>query len=133
MSYSTEAEVRASKYTDSLNNIAGEGAVGTPFITEAIEYADGRIDFYCGNQYSVPFSPVPQYINNASVTLAVLWLYRRSDVKNKSVQEAADELIEELKMIQAGDAPVPGVDKSTDDVAYHTPFTESKFGTGVLE
>lgn len=133
MGYCTEEEVRESKYADSLDNIAGTGAVGTEIIEAAIKYADGRIDFYCSNQYSVPFSPVPDYINGASILLSVLWLYRRSDRKNISIEEAADELIEELKMIQEGTAQVPGVNKSTGDVSFYSPFQKSIFGNGVFD
>jgi len=133
MGYSTEAEVRESKYDTSLNNIAGTGEEGTAKIAAAIKYADGRIDYYCNSKYVVPFSPVPDYINGVSVILANLWLYRRSDVVNKAVKEAAEAVLEELKEIRDGDGTVPDLSSSSGDVEFYSPIEESKFGTGVLK
>lgn len=133
MGYSTEAEVRESKYTDSLNNIAGTGATGTAKITAAIKWADSWIDYYCNSKYTVPFSPVPDIINQWSISMAVCWLYEQSDVINAQVKDDCDLIMEELKLIRDGDGTIPGLSKNSEEVKYYTPFTESKFGTGVLK
>jgi phage gp36-like protein len=133
MGYSTEAEVRESKYEDALSNVAGIGAEGTAKITAAILYADSQIDYYCNSKYTVPFSPVPDIIKQWSICIAVCWLYNQSDVINDQVQQKCDKIMEELEKIRDGDATIPDLSKNSNEVEYYTPFTESKFGTGVLE
>lgn len=133
MGYSTEAEVRESKYEDSLDNIAGTGVEGTAKIAAAILYADTQIDYFCNGKYTVPFSPVPDIINQWSICMAVCWLYNQSDVINEQVQKKCDAIMEELEKIRDGDGTIPGISKNSNEVEYYTPFTESKFGTGVLE
>lgn len=133
MGYSTEAEVRESKYADPLDNIAGTGAEGTAKIAAGIKYADAQIDYFSNGKYTVPFSPVPDIINQWSICVAVCWLYNQSDVINEQVQNKCDKIMEELEKIRDGEGTIPGLSKTSEEVKYYTPFTESKFGTGVLK
>jgi len=46
-------------------------------IARAIEDADSEIDSYCGERYSLPFSPVPTLIRKLSVDIAIYGLFAR--------------------------------------------------------
>lgn len=129
MAYSTQANLESYKDEDILKIIAGAGGVITAaLVTAAIAWADGEIDFYIGNRYSVPLTSPPQVITNMSVQLAICRLYRRSSASNQDAENECKRVYDQLEKIRDGEAQLPGTTTSSDDVAIIHPFTDDDKG-----
>jgi len=71
-------------------------------IAEGIAHADGIIDGYCQERYTVPFDTVPELIKNLSVEIAIYYFYSRRDIVQETRQRRYDAAIRMLKEIAAG-------------------------------
>lgn len=98
--YSTLEDIQASITEDNLLMIAGKDQDGkrvidTEIVNNAIEAADGEIDGYLSEKYSVPLSTTDKIINNLSVQLAIGWLYSRT----VSIPEEIDNSVKNARGI----------------------------------
>lgn len=70
--------------------------------------ADGKVDAFLGQRFSVPFSEPPQIVLRAARIFAAAALYRRRDVPNDRNPYADEErrMEEKLSAIAAGKEPL---------------------------
>lgn len=85
------------------------GVVGTTIINDMIAKSDAKIDFNCGQQVDVPFSPTPPIVKEWSKTLTVYHLFLRKQAVPQKIEDAAKEIFDILKLIAKGSASIPGV------------------------
>jgi len=104
MSYCTQAEVQ----TDigearllELTDDAQSGSIDWTVVDEAIEGASKEIDAYCSIYYTVPFSPIPQLINNFAIAITKYRLYSRRGVPDQ-LQWRYEEILRTLVKIAQG-------------------------------
>ena len=112
MAYSVKADLVMAKNETILKQIAGtDGVINDDWIEEAINAADSSIDVKCEKYYTIPFDPVPDIIKTWSVQLAFSWLYRRSNISNKSAEEEADKIKADLILVSEGKLNIPDATK----------------------
>ena len=81
------------------------GAINQTILTQVIANASGKIDFYVGSRYSIPFNPTPPSVESMVITIVCYRLYRRRlvpDEKNNYTEDYRD-VISFLEKIKAGD------------------------------
>lgn len=84
-------------------------------LTAIIADADARIDSYVAARYTVPLSPVPASIRNASVMISTYWLHmRRTWTVTPELKTAYDDTIAWLRDVAAGKADLPANTISAD-------------------
>jgi phage gp36-like protein len=146
MPYCTESDILTEISEAELIGLTDDestGAVIDAVVTAAIAKADALIDSYCGQVETVPFTTVPDIVQQHSVTIAIYFLYaRRSAVPENRAQNYKDA-IAHLKDIATGKAslPIAGEETGGDEIeASHTEedrkFTmgkESDGSTGSLD
>lgn len=105
MAYSTSVEL-LSAWADKT-----ETEAGATRIAKAIAYADGIIDTYLCNRYTVPLSPIPDIINGFSIDLALFIVKKRKDPRMVTQEEAenASMALNLLEKIRIGELPLPNV------------------------
>ena len=60
-----------------LANDSGGATADPTVIARALQHADNRINAIAGRHYAVPFSPVPDFIRDLAVDLALIFLANR--------------------------------------------------------
>ena len=114
MSYATPADIEAHRPGE-LATSAPLDHTGNPdsdAVTQALEYADNRINELLSGRYSVPISPVPDSLIGMAVDLALHRLSgstRYTEEKEKWHNDA----LARLREIAKGLASLPGVDEPT--------------------
>jgi hypothetical protein len=87
MPYCTESDILTEISEAELIGLTDDestGAVIDAVVTAAIAKADALIDSYCGQVETVPFTTVPDIVQQHSVTIAIYFLYaRRSAVPER--------------------------------------------------
>lgn len=121
-----------------LTDDEGTGAEIAARVSEAILKADTIIDSYCRGKHTLPFSPVPQFIEQLSVELAIYFLYkrRRLNEMDEGVQTSYNEAMKMLRDISKGiikiddedsfqnSAQIYECNKTTDDRTYDDDFQD---------
>lgn len=101
---------------DAVESLAGELAVElrtddgdeTALLTASVDYASGRIDFYCSGRYSGTELAANRWIAGVTAIIALRWLcLRRLNDVPGSIQAEYEERIKELELIREGKAAVP--------------------------
>ena len=134
MAYSEKADLIMAKDETILKQIAGEsGVINDDWINEAIEAADAQIDMNCEKKYTVPFTTVPKIIKKWSVQLALCWLYRRSNMANKSAEDECGKINDSLTLISEGKKEIPGGVKKTTGVVIADVYEDNVFDMDCLE
>jgi len=86
------------------DDVAPVDTVDDPIVVAAITRADNKINSYLRGKHTVPLTTVPPRVKDWSVTLAIFELYRRR--VNLEIPDVLridfDEVVKELKMVQAG-------------------------------
>ncbi len=85
-----------------LTDDNGAGIVDDAVVTRIITDADAEIDGYCGEKYTLPFSPVPTIIRKISVDIAIYNLYARRQGAPDDRAKRYDNAVKLLKDIQTG-------------------------------
>lgn len=103
-------------------------------INAAIAKADPKIESYCSKRYTVPFSPVPDSIKDASADLATYFLYQRRpslyEGSAKMWKDAHDSQLKWLKDISTGNAVIDGAiapTQNADEVVSTFTANERRF------
>jgi phage gp36-like protein len=123
VSYTDETKLKAALGTDVLTKISDrdkDGAINSGVVTAAIRWADSRIDTFCNNRYSVPFTadnitaaPAIRYI---SEDLAK-WRLLTTSMQARSFSEQLYEdwktdfknAMDTLKEWRDGESEIPGL------------------------
>lgn len=93
-------------------------------VDQAIEYASGRIDFYCA-RYAGAELAANRWVEGAATFIAVRWLcFRRLNEVPKSIEKEWEERLAELELIQQGKAVVPGAATSRRPVTVTNPHVD---------
>jgi len=85
MSYCVQADIEKLLPAADLIQLADDDEDGTAdaaVIAEAIATADGDIDGYLQERYTLPLSSTPEIVKNISVDLSIYNLYSRRDIDN---------------------------------------------------
>ena len=135
MAYSVKVDLVMAKDETILKQIAGEnGVINDDWITEGIEAADASIDVKCEKYYITPFDPVPKIIKKWSVQLALNWLYRRSNMSNRSAEEEVDKINADLILVSENELNIPGATKKlTGRAVVSDVYEDNIFTMGDLE
>ena len=105
MAYSTKADLLGLITEDTLIGLTddhGVGVVDDGKVLEAIADSDAEIDGYCGERYTLPFSPVPAIIRKCSIDIAIYNLYSRRQGAPTDRKERRDNAVTILKEIAKG-------------------------------
>lgn len=81
-------------------------------IAQAIAEADSTIDSYAAKRYTVPFDPVPAYIKNLSMDIAVYNLYTLKPTtfeENASVKDKFTNAIKFLVLLAKGEVTIGSI------------------------
>lgn len=121
MAYSTRTDLELVMEPEQVaqlsDDLTGVEAVDT-IIDRCISDADGVIDSYIGERYTVPLATVHASVRNASTTIAhYLLLLRRGWTVSEKVKAARDDVFSWLKDVAGRDASVPGAITATSAVA----------------
>lgn len=80
------------------------GIVDSDIIEAAIVSAESVINAFLENSFSVPFSPVPDFIKNLTIDIAVAELYsRHPEVKSETVRKKYLDAIRILSQLAKGE------------------------------
>lgn len=99
-----------------LTDDAGTGLINTVRVDEVIEMADSVVNSYIAGRYKVPLAgPIPEVVRAVSVSIAVYFLWMRSDgeIPDKR-KEAYSAAITLLKDIARGTATL-GIEETTQE------------------
>jgi len=82
MAYCSEADIKkkipSSELEQLIDDTGSDSAPDkTARITAAISNADSKINAFCGQKYTVPFSTVPDVVKDLSVDISIWWLASR--------------------------------------------------------
>jgi phage gp36-like protein len=104
MPYCTQSDLEKLIPTEELAQLTTESGSSPDanVVTEAIAMADAEIDAYCGKQYAVPFSPVPDRVKSLSVDMAIYHLYSRRSVAPEIRRIKYEDAIKFLKDLAKG-------------------------------
>lgn len=110
MAYCTQADVEKLISREELAQLTTESGSepDSDVLAEAITKADAEIDAYCGKQYTVPFSPVPDRIEALSVDMAIYHLFSRRSIAPEIRRQKYEDAIAFLKDVARGLAVVGG-------------------------
>jgi len=107
MAYSTQVNIedaittaKAAQLTDDSGGLTVDATV----ITNAIAWADDKINGYLRAQHTVPITPVPNLVKQMSIDLTVYRLYTRrlGDDLPETITEQKKDAITQLKDINRG-------------------------------
>jgi phage gp36-like protein len=105
-----------------LTDDAGAGVINAGIVTAAVAAADGKIDSYIRNIYTVPLASVPELVKQISIDLALFNLFTRrfqtGDIPQAVVLRHNDALAD-LVRIQRGDVDI-GATPIDDDGPFLT-------------
>ena len=114
MSYCTQADLELSYSTEALQQIAGDGTdIDSDIISESIADADGLIDSYICQLYSVPLTTVPQIINTISKKITWYYLFNRQPGGSETAENEYNNCIELLKRLANKEIKLPNVSPSS--------------------
>ncbi len=139
MSYCTQTDIENLLPSANLIQLADDdedGVADAAVITEAIASADGDIDGYCQEKYTVPFTAVPEIIKNISVDLAIHFLYSRRDIMPEGRTARYKEAIRKLEKIAAGTLSLgadPEISESQQTLQTSTEDTDRIFDGDTME
>lgn len=103
-----------------LTDDDGLGAVNLDRINDAVDTAQGEVDGYLQERYSVPLSPVPALIKGACRDIAVYHLYsRKMDEAPEIRQKRYDNATKLLSKLASGVLSL-GVAAPPDETAAET-------------
>ncbi|MFH2098177.1 MAG: DUF1320 domain-containing protein [Pseudomonadota bacterium] len=138
MAYCTQTDIEEQLTPDGLAQLSDDADLGeadASVMARAIEDADARIDSYCVNRYSVPFSPVPVLVRKISVDLAIYDLMsRRFNEVPEERRRRFTDAISFLKDVGAGkatlgaDATPTNTGQTVETVLPTRRFTRDKLG-----
>lgn len=122
--YNLAGEMAIDLRTDDNATIPNAPSVDD-LIDGAIDYASGRIDFYCLTKYSGAELASNRWCRGIATLLALHYLCRRrlNEVPS-SLQTEWEERLEELKAVQKGTAVVPGAARSRRPAVVSTPSVD---------
>ncbi len=126
MSYSVKADILGLIPEETLIQLTddnGAGIVDDAVVTRVIADADAEIDGYCGENYTLPFLPVPVIIRKISVDIAIYNLYARRQGAPEDRAKRYDNAVKLLRDIQAGKITLGSA--APTEVAQDTVETES--------
>lgn len=80
------------------------GALNTGALNSIIAAASAKVDRFLGMVYSVPVSPVPQAVFDATLTIACYMIYRRTKAAKETNPYADDyaDTMDWLKLVAEG-------------------------------
>jgi phage gp36-like protein len=104
--------VRSEEKLIQLTDDEDAGVVDIDKVNAAIEAADAEIDSYVGVKHSVPLSPVPVVVKDASVVLALYRLYGNRQGPDEDLVERRKEVIAWLRDVSKGTATLGQNDPS---------------------
>jgi len=96
-----EKRIRPSELVQ-LANDTGGSTVDADILNEAIDDASSEIDAVAGARYSVPFSPIPDFIVKLACDLTLVALAERRGAAPKWVETRAARVRSNLKRLAAG-------------------------------
>jgi len=105
MGYCTKADILGLIPEETLIQLTddhGAGIVDDGIVDQSIADADAEIEGYCGERYTLPFSPVPAIIKKASADIAIYNLYGRRQGAPEDRSKRYDNAIKLLRDISAG-------------------------------
>lgn len=106
-----------------LTDDAKVGVVNWTLIDTERASVDALINAYCGTKYSVPFTTVPDVIDDCSDAILARRLYaRKVDEVSESIQKGCDDAIQFLKDIAKGTASL-GVEPAPTATTQGSPET----------
>jgi phage gp36-like protein len=108
--------------TDDADDPTGE--VNATKVTNAIVWADGRIDGYLGQRMTVPLTTIPETVKALSVDLAIYDLYTQKEALPERREDRYKAAIEFLKDIAAGKVTI-GTSGVDDETSAQWPLTYS--------
>jgi phage gp36-like protein len=116
MAYCTQTDLEKLIPALSLAQLTTEsGSIpDVDIVAEVIDQADAEIDSYCGRQYSVPFSPVPDRIRTLSVDIAIYRAYLRRQLVPDPARQRYEDAINFLKDVSKGLAVIGTSDSPPD-------------------
>ncbi len=85
-----------------LTDDTGSGSEDDAAIAGAISDADAEIEAYCGENYTLPFDPVPVIIRKVSVDISIYNLYARRQGAPDDRAKRYDNAVKLLRDIAAG-------------------------------
>lgn len=115
--FCTEQDMASLLSDEGLTNFLdfnNEGGRFTTAVTKCRTWGSSRVSFYCSRRYSQALLATSDWVNGHTITFAV---YRAVSTMGNgpsaTLQQAYDDAIEELKMIQAGKADIPDINVRT--------------------
>src|SRR5574343_464872 len=110
MAYCVQADIEKLIPVQELAELTTESGstVDPDVVAQAITAADAEIDAYCGKQYEVPFTTVPDRIAALSVDIAIYHLYSRRSVAPEIRRIKYTDAIVFLKDVAKGVAVLGG-------------------------
>lgn len=86
------------------------GVVNQTYLTNAINWATERVNLYCLPRYNAIDLAQSWLVNNWAVICAAHWLStRRGNPVPHSFDDLYEEAIEDMKLIQKGQAQIPNI------------------------
>jgi len=131
MAYTSKANLESMFTASLVRSIVDEDGSGVvnsdeaAIITAAIARADARIDAMLNGVYSVPFSTVPDMIEQISTQMAFAWLCLRSPAHLGLAQAVEAAAMKDLDRLREGTMRLSG--QGAEDAAYSTDEGEGEF------
>lgn len=126
MPYATRAQIEAR-----LPSVVVASESFDATITEALEWADSRVDEGLGSRYPVPFaSPYPKSVKQLAADFAAVFVFRSAS-ESEASQAYADNLEKSLerRIQQLLKAGIPELEETGEDLPLATGVAEhSAFG-----
>jgi phage gp36-like protein len=110
MAYATEANIVTMYGQDLLDAVAsrdGSGRANPDTVTSALEAATAEIDTYLGVRYTVPLDPVPPYIRQVCVDIAVYRMALDIGPRTEEMRVRYADAIAYLKNVAEGKFELP--------------------------
>ena len=87
---------------------AGDGVVDTVAIEAALEIATSEIETYLAARYDVPLRPVPPYVKQLCIDIAVYRLAHSDAPRTEEMRRRYDDAIRFLTAFAKGTVEIPG-------------------------
>jgi phage gp36-like protein len=113
---SAAAEQNITLYTDDDRSGAPDAGV----IADAIASASARVDSYISGRYGTNLEPVPELVKSLTVDICIYKLSGRPGDAPATYRDNYNDAIRLLEQIAKGDADIPGITVSEDDVEAET-------------
>lgn len=107
--YCTEDDLQSLLSPDGETGRVDDQATGSinptqaGYVTQAIQWATARVNFYCGSKYATADLATSWVVNNWAVVLACDWLSRRRG-NPSPFGDMVEEVMSDLKAIRSGEA-----------------------------